>query len=356
MKILVTGACGVTSRAVARSIKLSRKYHAAHLIGMDIFMNQYAIYEGLFDRIYKVPYYNDPTYKQVVNSIVDRENVDLAIVIPEPEVLTWAESKLPTQTLLPPVHFCRISLSKRLLHETLKDSGLVPSFHFCTRDEILNDAVDDFPPVPFWLRDCGEGTTSAMGAIKIKDIEDVKAWARLQKDVTDFMASEYLPGRNLAFCMLFSNGELLKYACAQRIDYFMAHLVMSGISGNTCFGRLVNLDAVKTVAQKAIRIITDSTREEMVGLVTVDLREDANGKPLVTEINLRHVAFTSAFAQAGANMVEAQILATQGLVDEIDRKEVVFPRNNAFIRDIDGTPIWVSEVKGIEVGDYVDCG
>lgn len=350
MKILITGACGVTSRAVARSIKSSKKFQSARLIGISIYINQYGIYEGLFDRIYRVPYHSDPNYEEVIHTIQNKERIDLAIVIPEPEVLKWAESKFPIPAVLPPVHFCKICLSKKMLHETLKDSGLIPSFSFINRDELLKGKVNHFPTMAFWLRDCGAGTTSAKAAIKIDNIEDAKAWARLQKNVVEFMASEYLPGRNFACCMLFSKGELLKYACAERINYFMADLLISGISGNTCLGRLVNIDSVKTVAEKAVRIIADYTGEKMEGLVTVDLRENANGKPLVTEINLRHVAFTSAFANAGANMVEAQILAIQGHMREIDRRETVFTDNNAFLRDIDGTPIWIPDLKEIEVG------
>ena len=61
-------------------------------------------------------------------------------------------------------------------------------------------------------------------------------------------------------------------------------------------------------------------------------------------------AFTSAFAAGGANMAEAQLLATIGLSDKIDRKEVRFPSGNLFLRDIDGLPLWVENWQNPQLG------
>jgi carbamoyl-phosphate synthase large subunit len=141
--------------------------------------------------------------------------------------------------------------------------------------------------------------------------------------------------------MLFLDDELLKFACAERIKYFAGHLVLSGITGNTCEGRLINDERVRETAEKCLRLLGKKTGETLRGVLTVDLRESRDGTLLVTEVNLRHVAFTSAFAAGGANMAEAQLLATMGLTDKIDRKEVIFPSENLFLRDIDGLPLWV---------------
>ena len=182
---------------------------------------------------------------------------------------------------------------------------------------------------------------------------EARAWALLQKDVTVFMASEYLPGRNFACCMLFQDNELLKFVCAERIKYFAGHLFLSGISGNTCQGRLINDARVRATAEECARHIARKTGEPLRGLLTIDMRENCLGAPLVTEVNLRHVAFTSAFAAGGANMAEAQLLATMGLSEKIDRKEVQFPSGNLFLRDIDGLPLWVENWQDPQLGSAV---
>jgi carbamoyl-phosphate synthase large subunit len=202
----------------------------------------------------------------------------------------------------------------------------------------------------YWLRDCSPGSTSGKGALKVTEPSEAKAWALLQKEVSMFMASEYLPGRNLACCMLFYNDELLQYACAERIKYFAGHLLLSGVSGNTCEGRLINDEKVRDIAEKCVRLVCRKTGETLRGVLTVDMRENNDGTPLVTEINLRHVAFTSAFAAGGVNIAESQLFATMGHIDKIDRKKVTFPEDNLFLRDIDGLPLWVENWKDPKIG------
>ncbi len=350
MNILITGACGVTSRAVARSLRKSTFFADARLVGTDICDNLYGIREGIFEKIYKVPLCNSADYMPILGTICEHERIDHAIVIPEPEVLAWSESTAPVPVLLPPPKLARIALSKSALYDTLGDTGLAPYYRIYTREEILEGKADAFDTRPYWIRDCSPGSTSAKGALKVDGPAEAKAWALLQKDVTVFMASEYLPGHNFACCMLFQDDELLKFVCAERTKYFAGHLVLSGISGNTCQGRLINDKRVSATAEECVRHIARDTGEPLTGLFTVDMRENREGAPLVTEINLRHVAFTSAFTAGGANMAEAQLLATMGHGDKIDRKEVRFPPGNLFLRDIDGLPQWFENWQDPQVG------
>jgi carbamoyl-phosphate synthase large subunit len=350
MNVLITGACGVTSRAVARSLHMSSQFADIRLVGTDICENRYGVREGLFEKIYRVPLWNSPDYMTIIGEICTRAEIDMAIVIPEPEVLMWSESVDIVPALLPPPKLGRIALSKSDLFDVLAGTGLVPSYRIYTRDDILEGKADEFEIRPYWLRDCSPGATSGKGAIKVVESAEARAWAFLQKEVTMFMASEYLPGRNLACCMLFYDDELLKCACAERIKYFAGHLVLSGITGNAREGRLINDDRVRATAEECVRLISKKTNEILRGLLTVDLKENCDGVPLVTEINLRHVAFTSAFSAGGVNMAEAQLLATMGLSDKIDTKDVTFPSGNLFLRDIDGLPLWIQNWKEPQLG------
>ena len=52
MKVLVAGACAVTGRSVARSLRASKVFGSdLELIGTDIDVNMYGFYEKLNDRI-----------------------------------------------------------------------------------------------------------------------------------------------------------------------------------------------------------------------------------------------------------------------------------------------------------------
>jgi carbamoyl-phosphate synthase large subunit len=143
-------------------------------------------------------------------------------------------------------------------------------------------------------------------------------------------------------------------AQAQRIEYIMAKVAVSGITGNTSKGRLLNEKKIKNVALKAIEILCGITRETMTGLVVVDMKEDEQGNPIITEINIRHVAFSSSFAMAGQNISEAQLLLALNRDDEVSKNvEVQFPKTNLILRDVDGLPVYIPKEKHIQIGEFI---
>src|SRR5581483_7080360 len=105
------------------------------------------------------------------------------------------------------------------------------------------------------------------------------AWACLNPQIDEYMVANYLPGRNLACCLLFGDDELLKVACYERLDYFQGHLVVSGVTGNISRGRLINDPAARAAGERAIRLIASQHGETAHGLFTVDLKETEDGSP-----------------------------------------------------------------------------
>lgn len=354
MKILLTGACGVTSRAVARAIRMSPEFGAAALIGTDIGDNIYGYYEGLYQRIYRVPHSRDASYSQHIARICEAEGIDVAIVIPELEVLYWTEHSMPVPALLPPPGFSRVAVSKRNLYARLDGTGLVPDYAIVSREDLIAGAWQTRFQFPFWIRDFSEGGTSGRGALQVERSGEVEAWATLNHDISHFMVSEFLPGRNFACTLLYHDGVLLKVGMYERLEYFMAKTTMSGISGNISRGRLVNEPTVREASEAAIARVLEATGERMHGLVTVDLREARDGRPMVTEINLRHVAATSSFAMADFNLVEAQLHAALGDCERVGPVEIIFPTDNYILRDIDGVPVWVAEHHPPAIGESID--
>ena len=111
LNILVTGACGVTPRAIARSLRKSPAFSDATLVGADRGGNWYGFYEGLYDRVYRVSQPGDPGYAELVADICEREKIDAALVGPEAEVLFWSGRAFPVPTLLPPPGLVAIAIS-----------------------------------------------------------------------------------------------------------------------------------------------------------------------------------------------------------------------------------------------------
>ncbi|HZT84240.1 MAG TPA: hypothetical protein VE984_02315 [Gaiellaceae bacterium] len=352
LNILVTGACGVTPRAIARSLRTSAAFAGATLVGADRGGNWYGFYEGLYDRVYRVSQPGDPSYAELVAEICEREKIDAALVGPEAEVQFWSGREFPVPTLLPPPGLVEIAISKGKLYETLRETGLVPRYRIVGREKLLERRGLDLDGGPVWLRDHSDASSSGIGSIQVSEPEEAYAWAYLNPEIPSYMVAEHLPGRNVACTLLFHEDEVLKAGCYERLEYFMGHLAVSGVTGNINRGRLINDERALALAEQAVRLVAEHAGERAHGLLTVDMREDRTGALKVTEINVRHVAATSALAAGGANMAEAQLLATLGRLDEIGEPVPRFPDDNVILRDIDGAPLWLTGYRELAVGEH----
>jgi carbamoyl-phosphate synthase large subunit len=352
LNILVTGACGVTPRAIVRSLRASAVFSDARLVGADRGGNPYGFYEGLYDRVYRVSQPSDPGYPELIAELCRQESIDAAVVGPEAEVSFWSGREFPVPALLPPSALVEVAISKSKLYDALRETGLVPRYRIVSRDELLARSGLDLDGGPVWLRDYSEASSSGIGSIQVTEAEEAYAWAYLNPEIPSYMVAEHLPGRNIACSLLFFEDEVLKAGCYERLEYFMGHLAVSGVTGNINRGRLVNDERARTLAEQAVRYVAGLAGERAHGLLTVDLREDRTGALKVTEINVRHVAATSALAAGGANMAEAQLLATFGRLDEIGETAPRFPDDNVILRDIDGAPLWLTEYRELAIGEH----
>lgn len=355
LNLLITGACGVTSRAVVRSLQKSEHFKDTRFIGTDICDNIYGLYEGLYNKIYKVPHSNSDQYAKTINTIIKNENIDGAVIIPELEVIEWSKHLFPTKYIVPTYKFCKNVIDKGILYELLKGTNYIPKFEILSKKNILTNNLGQFKKFPLWMRDFSAGSTSGKGALKINNLEEAKAWVTINSNINRFLVTEYLGGQNFACHLLYHKGKVIKIASYERLIYFMAKVAPSGITGNITRGKLINNNEIVTTSTEAIDIICKNLGTTMDGIVAVDLKADENGKPFITEINIRHVAATSSFAEAGFNLAEYHMLLSLGQISKIDTLlEKKYPENNLILRDIDGTPLWIDNYHELKDGEFID--
>ena len=139
MKIIITGACAVSARSVVRSLRISDKFKDATFVGWDMATTLYGLYEGLFDRVYKVPAVSAPKYREVIGEILEKEEPDAVIVVPEVEVLYWSEHPFDVPCLLPPADFCRLAISKKEVFRVLGPHYLVPKSYQVLKTDLMCD-------------------------------------------------------------------------------------------------------------------------------------------------------------------------------------------------------------------------
>ena len=347
MNILINGVGGPTPRSIARSLKQYSKFKNAKLIGTDINPYAHGLYEKeLYDATYLVPPAHDPEYWHEIEKIITKHNIDIALVHPEVEVLEWAKRSenedLPCKTLLPSQKMVEVLIDKSRMTEVLKDTDLVPKSFTINSNNPDYEGLENALSYPFWIR--STSGSSGLGSLKVENREALKNWFLINPKVEEFIASTYLQGRNLAVKMLYYNGKLLRTACAERVNYIMAKVAPSGITGNTSFGRLLNEPDLVATATRAMDLLFQHANCEKHGFFTADFKEDQNGKPYITEINIRMVAFNLSFAVGGANFSE-DIVRLLSNDEEFDKtyKMYEFEKDLIFLRDVDTTPIVMKE-------------
>lgn len=347
MKILITGVGGPTPRSFAIALKKYSTYAKYELIATDINPLSIGLYQkDLFDKSYIVPKASDANYWEVIERIIQENQIEFAVINPELEVVEWSKRKqqgtLPCKVLLPDYSLTELFVDKSKMTELLKDLDIVPLSMEFSRNETNFKPIFDKLGLGFWVR--STSGTSGLGSLKINSEEDLKNWIKINPAIQIFLASKFLPGRNLACKMLYYDGKLVRSAIGERVNYIMAKVAPSGITGNTSFGRLLNDSYVFEESKRAMNFIFKETGAKKHGFFTVDLKEDENGKPYITEVNVRHVAFNQMFAQAGANFAEdtMRLLNNDSTFDKTF-KLYEFEKDLIFLRDVDNLPIMMKE-------------
>lgn len=341
MNILISGIGGPTPLGIAQSIKESG--YVKKLIGIDGSLFAPGLYNSdLFDKTYLVPHSSAPEYWNVIEKIIATEKIDHAFIVPELEVLKWSErqhrEKLPCPSSIPDLEMCKSFYDKFSTYELLRDTGLVPK-----TSKVAATASDEMISsfgFPFWLR-AGAGA-GAIGAFKITSVNDFRNWTLINPLISNFIMSEFLPGRNYAVKVLFHHGKVIRAASAERIGYLLSNAAPSGISGMCSYGRLLNNHDLASRAVQAVTKIFESKKVSPDGMFTVDFKEDETGVPKITEINIRHVSFTLAYALAGANFaLDTLRLFMNDPSFNRTFTEYTFDQNYYFMRGVDAPLILI---------------
>ncbi|GAB2680549.1 hypothetical protein GCM10027036_38710 [Flavihumibacter cheonanensis] len=348
VRILITGVGGPTPRSFAISLKEYGQRDDYFLVATDVNRFSVGLYNSaLFDKSYVVPHSTQKElYWKEIERIIQVEKIDYAVILPELEVIEWskrqANGTLPCKVLLPDISLAEILVHKSKMTEILGETGMVPeSVSFLRTDTNYLDLVKPLG-YPFWVRSASG--TSGLGSLLVEDSDALKNWIQINGHVTEFLASSYLPGRNLACKLLYYNGKLVRTACAERVSYIMSKVSPSGITGNTSFGRLINNPDLVDRSIKAMNILFDYSKSKKHGFFTVDFKEDSFGIPFITEINVRHVAFTQCFAACGANFAEDTLdLLSDSESFDNNLIQYQFEKGTIFLRDVDALPIIMNE-------------
>lgn len=354
--ILITGIGGLTPRSLTQIIRENHPDY--HLIGIDVNKKAVGFFmKGLVDEHYVCPRCDDPSYFPFLERLVAEKHVDYAFVQPEAEIVAWAAyfdkfGRTPCPVFMGSKILSESLRDKAIMAELLKDTAFIPKTIKVTQDNPRYEDVEKTIGFPCWIR-ATEGT-GGLGSLKLEDLNSYKSWLFINRAIPEFTVSEFLTGRHLANEMLYYNGEYVKGAALECVEYVMAQTAPSRVTGNTHFGRFLNDDRINRFCDECIKYLERKLNVPAHGILSFDLKEDKNGDLKVTEVNIRHMAYVGVMAHVGFDLVEDTIrIMEDGNCDRVERAPFYHYRKPyVFLRDVDVEPIILDSEDIFNQGNY----
>jgi hypothetical protein len=343
MNILVTGIGGPTPRSIAKTIMQTNP--EARLIGIDANPKALGFFmPGIVHLYYVAPRMENPAYWPFIHNLIEKEKIDFAFVQPEIEVIGWGNyfnehGSFPCPVFIPPVELATVLMDKSIMADVLKDTHYIPKTIKITQSNPRYNDVENEIGFPCWIR--ATKGSGGLGSLKLTDISSYKSWLFINNEINEFTVSEFLTGRHLATQMLYFNDEYIKGASLECAEYVMASIAPSKVTGNTSFGRFLNEDDILEFCDDCVKFICKKLNLKAHGVLSFDLKEDSEGNFKVTEINIRHMAYTGVMASVGFDLMAdtIQILKDSNAVN-IERQPLFrYDKPYIFLRDVDTEPI-----------------
>ena len=302
-RILIIGCGGSAGYNFVRSLKMSEEEFVT--IGTDI--NREHLELSNCDIKYLVPKNTNKKYIDIINKIIAVEKIDFMHIQPDVEVAFWSKNRdrINTKFELPTENAIELCHNKMEFNTLLSENKIpVPeSYQFNNKLDIkraFEKLIRNHEKI--WVRAIrGAGSKASL---PIKNLEHAEMWIdywNKNKNTTysDFMLSEFLPGKEYAFQSIWKDGELITSQARERQEYVFGNLMPSGQSSSPAVAETVHNKLVNKIATDAIRLVDKNA----TGIFCVDLKENNKGIPSVTEINIgRFFTTNDFFSEAGCNM------------------------------------------------------
>jgi carbamoyl-phosphate synthase large subunit len=299
VNVLVLGSSGNAACNVARAL-----IAAGHrVVGADPDDSLFALFPG--ECSIKLQSSLSPARAVELNKISHDYAIDCIVAQPEDEVEWLADNAyaIDAWTCVPSGSLVRLCRDKLATAGALHD--LAP------RSWPLKLLRSD-AGYPVWVRAReGAGSTAAM---LVNDAYELDRWAGFYRGRgVDMMASAFLPGADFSWTGVYDTGILVAEGQMTRLKLLGSS---RGHSSTAQVQETTQRRDVRERAHHAILRVHDHCGELPNGAYKVDLREDAEGCPMVTEINAGRFGTTvDHYAAAGANLPDALVRICSGEQD-----------------------------------------
>jgi hypothetical protein len=294
------------------------------------------------DSNYLLPSPRHSNFADMLRDVVERAHVSVVIPITDEDVhlIAGLRETLPCRVFLPRPETIALCQDKYALAEALRGCG-VPVPATCAVNNL--DEVDALfrrlgASRRLWCR--ARRGTGSVAAIPVTTPAQARAWISYWEEMrgfpnTEFMLSEYLPGRDFACQTLWRGGAPVLVKTSERLSYFGGRNTPSGTSSIGGLHKMVNVPRVVDTSLAAVRAVDPNP----AGAFSVDLKEDAEGRPCVTEINVgRFLTGTPIFDLTGRHNMSVTYVRL-ALGEPVDIQPVYDVVEDYYmVRDLDALP------------------
>jgi carbamoyl-phosphate synthase large subunit len=298
-RTLLLGCAGPASANFVDAV--NQVEHAYTFVGVDI--NPYMLALSPLEKKYHVDKSKIKSYTSFLNEIIEKENIDFIHPQPDAEVedllYNIDEIDPSVKTFLPTYDVVTTCQDKFRTHKILAQNGVSVPISFQATEENIEASIQLFGKI--WLR--ARKGAGSKAALPITSLLQAQGWMDYwkAKGISEygFMISEFLPGKEYAWQSLWHNGTLISSQARERVEYFAGNLAPSGQTSSPSVARTVTRDDLDQTGQAAVRAVSEKPH----GVFCIDLKENSQGVPCVTEINAgRFFTTSNFFAHAGLNM------------------------------------------------------
>jgi len=344
-KVLVLGAGGSAGINFVASLRIAPE--KVYIVGCDI--NKWHLELPDLDVRYIVPRCSEPNYLNAIRAIANEHEIGFIHAQPDVEVefLSEHRDEVPVKTVLPSIEAIRICRDKFKTNRTLEKAKVPAARSYLINN--INDISDILKKLIHgkldraWIRAVkGAGSRAAL---PVKTSRQAREWIHYWRTMRsleskDFMLCEYLPGKEFAFQSLWKDGDLIVSQARERLEYLFGNLSPSGQSSSPSVAVTRNRDDVNDIATRAIKAVDRRPH----GVFCVDMKENMDGVPCITEINAgRFFTTSNFFSELGINMPDLLLkIAYQEKLPKLPKYNAI-PEGHFWIRLMDKGPVHVVE-------------
>ena len=283
-RLLIMGAGSAGAENLIRSLRNAQ----SSLVLFGCNDDRFVLRHSAADSRYVVPPPGTPRFVSALRRLVHQARVDVVVPTIDRHVQALSDARVEFRgrVFLPAVRVIALCRDKyRLITALRRHDVPAPTTYPVHRADGVEEIFARLGhPSRVWCRP--RTGTCARGGAAVSTPDQARQWMAVWETMqgvplSNFTVAEYLPGREILCQSVWQRGRMVLVNTFERLAYFGVDNIPSGVTSLSSLAKTVVKPDVVEVCRAAITAVAPNAS----GAFSVDVKEDAGGRPQVTEIN-----------------------------------------------------------------------